>query len=204
MECYIVGAGEFFGFEELPSPEDYVIAADGGYAVCRAKGVVPNCILGDFDSLGWVPEEENVIRVPVEKDDTDMMLAVKKGLEQGCAVFHIYGGTGGRLDHTVANLQALLYLADRGVRGWLHDGSGKFTALRNDTLVLPARKEGIFSVFAMDGDAKGVCIRGGQYPLEDGTLHESIALAVSNHFVGREVTISVRDGALLVGVMDEN
>ena len=121
MACYIFGAGDFDGLEERPGAEDYVIAADGGYTACRRAGVEPQLLLGDFDSLAEVPALPHVERVPVEKDDTDMMLAIKRGLERGETLFHLYGGMGGqRTDHTVANLQALLYLADHGAEGWLH------------------------------------------------------------------------------------
>lgn len=203
MECYIVGAGDFYGFEKNPSPCDYVIAADGGLTVCRNEGIVPDLILGDFDSLGKVPEGENVLQVPVEKDDTDMMLAVKQGLERGCRKFHLYGGTGGRLDHTIANLQTLLYLTRNGAEGWLYDKMGKFTVLRNGKLELPAKPTGIFSVFAMNGDAKGVSICGGQYCVENVTFTEAMPMGVSNHFVGKTVTIEVLDGTLLIGVLEE-
>ena len=118
MACYIFGAGDFDGLEERPGAEDYVIAADGGYTTCRRAGVEPQLLLGDFDSLAEVPALPHVERVPVEKDDTDMMLAIKRGLERGETLFHLYGGMGGqRTDHTVANLQALLYLADHGLDG---------------------------------------------------------------------------------------
>ena len=129
MACYIFGAGDFDGLEERPGAEDYVIAADGGYTACRRAGVEPQLLLGDFDSLAEVPALPHVERVPVEKDDTDMMLAIKRGLERGETLFHLYGGMGGqRTDHTVANLQALLYLADHGAEGWLHGRGERWTA----------------------------------------------------------------------------
>lgn len=203
MACYIVGAGEFFGFESMPLAQDFVIAADGGLEACRRAGVVPRRILGDFDSLGYVPQEGNVLQVPVEKDDTDMMLAVKLGLSEGYTDFYIYGGTGGRLDHTIANLQTLLYLTEQGAKGWLYDKMGKFTVVKNGKLELPAKKEGIFSVFAMNTAAVGVTIRGGQYGAENMTLLEGLPMGVSNHFVGNPVSIEVAEGTLLVGVIDE-
>ena len=117
MACYIFGAGSYYGLRSKPDVSDYVIAADGGWRWCRSAGLTPDLLLGDFDSLGEVPAFDHILRVPVEKDDTDMMLAIKKGLERGCREFHLYGGTGGRRsDHTVANYQALLYLARRGAR----------------------------------------------------------------------------------------
>ena len=111
MACYIFGAGDFARLEEQPGAEDYVIAAAGGYTACRRAGVEPQLLLGDFDSLAEVPALPHVERVPVEKDDTDMMLAIKRGLERGETLFHLYGGMGGqRTDHNVANLKEHLYL----------------------------------------------------------------------------------------------
>ena len=75
----------------------------------------------------------------MEKDDTDTMLAVKTGLERGETEFHIYGGMGGRrTDHTVANFQALLYLARRGARGWLYGQGERYTAISGDSITFPA------------------------------------------------------------------
>lgn len=203
MKCTIVGAGAFYGFARRPEAHDCVIAADGGYAVCQREGIKPRYVLGDFDSLGTVPDIPNIMTFPVEKDDTDMMLAVKKGLEEGCREFFIYGGTGGRLDHTIANLQTLLYLTRRGARGWLFDQNARYTVVENGTLILNARREGILSVFSFDGTAEGVTVSGAKYPLAHGVLTADFPLGVSNHFVGEPVTITVEKGALLVCVCDD-
>ena len=82
-KCYIFGAGSFYGLRSRPEAGDLVIAADGGYAYCRASGVVPDLVIGDFDSLGEVPAGENVVRLPVEKDDTDTLAAIRLGLDRG-------------------------------------------------------------------------------------------------------------------------
>jgi len=197
--CFIIGAGPFYGLPVAPAPGDYVIAADGGYLHCREAGLVPDLLLGDFDSLDALPGDTDVERFPVDKDDTDSMLAMKLGLEKGYRTFHLYGGTGGRMDHTLANLQGLAYLARQGARGYLYDASYVFTALWNSSLDLPAREEGIFSVFALGETARGVSILGGRYPLEGGELSPFFPLGVSNHFEGRPVRVSVEKGCLLVG-----
>lgn len=197
--CYIFGAGPFYGLVEAPKEGDYILAADGGYHHCRALGLRPHCLLGDFDSLDTLPEGIEIKTFPVEKDDTDTMLALKTGLTMGCLTFHLYGGTGGRMDHTLANLQALGWLAERGARGFLYDKHYTFTAIQNDTLTLPARSEGIFSVFCLGREAQGVTIQGGQYPTDHIPFSPTYPLGVSNHFQGNEVTISVEDGCLLVG-----
>ena len=188
------------GFTDLAAPvgkEDLVIAADGGLKHTRALGLTPDVILGDFDSLGFTPEGANVF--PVEKDDTDAMLAVRHGLAEGCDVFFLYGSLDGpRLDHTIANFQTLQYLADRGAVGYLIGNDFMLTVVKNGGIAFPAGCTGTVSVFCMGSDARGVHIRGLHYPLENGTLTAGFPLGVSNHFVGKEAEISVEDGSLLV------
>ena len=203
MACYIFGAGSYYGFSRRPAPGDTVIAADGGWRVCREEGIVPDLLLGDFDSLHTVPDFAHIRRVPVEKDDTDMMLAIKEGLARGETEFHLYGGMGGRTDHTIANLQGLLYLAERGAQGWLYGDRERFTAIRNGEIDLPAREKGIVSVFCMGADAQGVTIEGGQYTVHDAALTASFPLGVSNHFVGNPVRVAVTRGSLLIALIEK-
>lgn len=204
MACYIFGAGEFIALRNLPAEDDYVIAADGGWLACQKARIQPNLLLGDFDSLQDVPQFPHVERVPVEKDDTDMMLAIKRGLALGHKEFHMYGGMGGsRTDHTIANLQSLLYLANRSARGWLYGDGELYTAICNDRVVFPARERGILSVFCLGADAQGVTIRGGQYEVESAALSAEFPLGVSNHFVGKEIEVSVAQGSLLIGICEE-
>ena len=203
MACYIFGAGSYFGLICRPAPEDTVIAADGGWRICREEGIVPDLLLGDFDSLHTVPDFGHIRRVPVEKDDTDMMLAIKEGLARGETDFRLYGGVGGRTDHTIANLQGLLYLAERGARGWLYGDRERFTAICGGELCLPARDRGIVSVFCMGADAQGVTIEGGQYTVHDAVLTASFPLGVSNHFVGNPVRVSVTQGSLLIALIEK-
>ena len=204
MACYIFGAGEITALHRWPQPGDYVIAADGGWSTCCAVGLAPDLLLGDFDSLADLPSDVAVERHPVEKDDTDMMLAIKRGLALGYEEFHLYGGMGGRrTDHTVANLQALLYLANRGAQGWLYGQGEVYTAVCNTTAVFSPRERGILSVFCLGGTARGVTIHGAQYEVTDAMLTADFPLGVSNHFAGKEVKISVCDGSLLIGLLDE-
>ena len=117
-ECVIFCAAGFDGLARPIGPDAYVIAADGGLRHTENLGLTPNAVLGDFDSLGYTPKGAGVF--PVEKDDTDAMLAVRLGLERGCDEFLLYGSLDGpRLDHTVANFQTLQFLADHGAVGYL-------------------------------------------------------------------------------------
>ena len=187
------------GFDSLAQPiagDDYIVAADGGLQHLRALSLKPHAILGDFDSLGYVPTGAEVF--PVEKDDTDAMLAVRHGLERGYREFLIYGGLDGqRLDHTVANYQTLQFLADRGAKGYLVGRDYIVTVIKNESIRFGKTAEGILSLFCLGADAKGVSLQGLQYPLENGTLSSGFPLGVSNHFVGKAAEIRVEDGSLL-------
>ena len=196
-ECVIFCAAECDGLARPIGPESFVIAADGGLRHTEKLGIAPDAVLGDFDSLGFCPEGANVF--PVEKDDTDAMLAVRLGLERGCEEFLLYGSLDGpRLDHTVANFQTLQFLADYGAVGYLIGNTTMATVVKNGKITFPAGLSGTISVFCMGPDAVGVTEKGLFYGLENGTLTSGFPLGVSNHFTGEEVTISVKNGSLLV------
>ncbi|MBQ3193161.1 MAG: thiamine diphosphokinase [Oscillospiraceae bacterium] len=195
--CIIFCAAKFDTLARPIEADDFVLAADGGLRHTKQLGITPHEILGDFDSLGFTPEGANVF--PVEKDDTDAMLAVRRGLALGYKTFLLYGSLDGpRLDHTVANFQTLQFLADHGAAGYLVGLDTMVTVVKNGTITFPAGCDGTISVFCLGRDAQGVDIDGLYYPLKNGTLTAGFPLGVSNHFTGREARISVTDGSLLV------
>lgn len=196
-KCVIFCAAECSGLVEPIGENDHVIAADGGLEHTRKLNIEPDEILGDFDSLGFVPDDARVF--PVEKDDTDAMLAVRRGLSLGYREFVLYGSLDGpRLDHTIANFQTLQFLCDHGAAGYLVGNSYIVTVVKNGALRFSHRAEGTVSVFCQGSDALGVNLRGLYYPLENGTLTAGFPLGVSNHFTGREAEISVKEGSLLI------
>ena len=195
--CVIFCAAEFTELLQPILQNDLVIAADGGLTHTQNLKIRPDVILGDFDSLGYTPEGANVF--PVEKDDTDSMLAVRRGLSLGYKDFLLYGSLDGpRLDHTVANFQTLQFLADRGGRGILVGNTTLVTVVKNSSLSFPKEAEGTISVFCHGPDARGVTLEGLYYPLEKGTLTAGFPLGASNHFTGTPARITVEDGSLLV------
>ena len=196
-KCIIFCAAGFDGLAAPLAGEDFVIAADGGLVHTKLLGITPNEVLGDFDSLGFAPEGANVF--PVEKDDTDAMLAVRRGLALGYKEFVLYGSLDGpRLDHTVANFQTLQFLSDRGATGYLAGYTTLVTVVKDGGLRFPAGTRGTVSVFCLGADAEGVTLEGLYYPLEKGTLTAGFPLGVSNHFTGEEASIFVEKGSLLV------
>lgn len=196
-KCVVFCAAEFDSLACPLEGGDYVIAADGGLRHTQALGIVPQEILGDFDSLGYAPEGARVF--PVEKDDTDAMLAARRGLALGFREFWYYGSLDGpRLDHTVANYQTLQYLADHGAAGFLIGRDFLATVVKSGSLSFPAGGKGLISLFCLGADARGVTLQGLYYPLENGILTPGFPLGVSNHFTGVPARISVEAGSLLV------
>jgi len=194
-KCYIIGAGEFSNFAIAPSQSDLIIAVDGGYAHLERNGVTPNLVIGDFDS-SEVPNHPNIITLPREKDDTDMAVAVRHAVELGYTELHIYGGTGGRIDHTLANIQLLACLVENGCRGLLIGNESTITVIKNSSVRLLGT--GTISVFAYSPVAKGVNLRGFKYPLCNATLTNTNPIGTSNEFTDSIGEISVADGSLMI------
>ena len=202
--CVIVGAGELEDAVIRRREGDLVIAADGGLKYLERAGITPDIALGDFDSLGYRPDLPEVIYHPPEKDDTDTMLAVREGFARGFDTFVIYAGLGGRLDHTVANLQTLAFIAENGGRGYLVGGSAVSTAVKDASISFGAGERGMISVFCMGEKAEGVTISGLKYEVENAELVPYLPLGASNEFTGKPAKIEVKHGTLLVMWQQDN
>lgn len=223
--CYIVGAGPCGRLDFFPKKEDCVIAADGGLRYLKEAGIHADMVVGDFDTLGYEPAHENVVKLQVMKDWTDTFVAMEKGRELGYETFVFYGCLGGKPEHTIANLQHLAWLTDRGMTGWLAGEDRIITMLKGPgALFFPpvadgaqrmeqARRKaaeegrdpetvqgtlGLVSVFAHTGKAKGVTLRGLKYPLKDAELTNTFPLGISNEFTGQAAEIRVTEGMLLI------
>jgi len=190
-------------FDSLGSDLSGALAGDAdsnpGNGPSGNLGSGPGGDTGDVCTGDPLNDKDNplVVSLPKEKDQTDTLAALKCGLEHGFKRFHIYGGAGGRLDHTLANIQCLRYLLNHGARGYLYDRDVIVTALRTGVWLAPL-EEGIISVFALGGPASGVCLRGLKYELENTHLNSDYPLGVSNEFIGRPAYIGTEHGDLLV------
>ena len=199
MKCVIFGAGtEFPDKLELPDGEKFIIAADGGLKKLNELGILPDHTVGDLDSLDKAPDGDEFTLLPHVKDTTDTFEAVRIGSEHGCGEFHIYGGTGGRLDHTLANIQLAGMLSQRGQAAFIYGHGYVLTAVTNGKIKLPQRKSGFVSVFAHSDECAGVDIKGLMYETNAVTLKNNFALGVSNEFIGKEAEISVKHGTLII------
>ena len=196
-ECMLVGAAEIYGTPKKACG-DFVIAADGGYDRLSQIGVVPDLLIGDLDSLTAVPQGTEIIRHPVKKDETDMHLAFLEGYRRGYRSFSIFGGTGGRLDHTLANISLMISAKDKGAVCTLFGEGFIAYVLHNEKRVIKGDRGMGVSIFAVNGEARGVSVRGLLYEASDITLRESFALGVSNARLECDGEIEVEAGYLLV------
>lgn len=196
--CYIVGAGENYGLDFVPLLGDYVIAADGGLKYLEQSGIKANLVIGDFDTLHYKPNHPNVITLSEEKDDTDMLAAMREGIIKGYSVFHIYCGMGGRVEHTIANMQLLAYLSQHNRKGFLFGKDCIITAVTNDSIGFSSDAKGRISVFSFSNISTGVFLKGLKYELDNSTLTTTFPIGVSNEFTGKESVVTVTDGTILV------
>ncbi|WEV46181.1 thiamine diphosphokinase [Bifidobacterium sp. ESL0690] len=207
--CIIFAAGTYFGNEpcadELPG-DAFVVAADGGLDHARTLGLRPNLVIGDFDSTQTqIPQGVETIQLPPEHDDPDMLSALKAAWSRGYRDFRIYGGLGGRIDHTIANIQMLALLAHNGGHGMLFGEHTVVTAICNGSLSFAsdALKDDaanrMVSVFSHADTSYGVSETGLKYELDNGTMRSDTVLGVSNELLDeRPASISVSDGTLIV------
>lgn len=203
-KCIIIGAGDLTIGDFPVGEEDYIIAVDGGLSYCGVLGLEPDLILGDFDSVNEQEREairtlkeeipDRIVELKPEKDDTDMLAALRIGLEKGFDTFHIYAGTGGRLDHTLANIQCLLFLKRNGATGYLIDGNGMILVISNEKVSFREQMEGYMSLFALGGEAKGVTIENMKYELQGYTMTNDYPIGISNEFVGKTASVTVEEG----------
>ncbi|BDR53214.1 hypothetical protein KIM372_11210 [Bombiscardovia nodaiensis] len=203
--CIILGAGQYYEEAGAPPADNLVIAADGGADQADRLGLVPDLTVGDFDSIASAPPSDGQhIALPAQKDDTDMLAALKLGWERGYRRFHIYGGLGGRIDHSIANIATLCQIAQAGGIGTLHGDQTLVTAICQGSLSFPAWRPGprtMISVFSASDCAHGVSERGLKYELDhaDMDMVMSRGSGVSNEFVdGQEAQVSVEDGTLII------
>lgn len=204
MKCIIICPYNEFKIRECVNIEsgDLVICADNSYPRAESEDVNVDIAIGDFDSgdEGDMSSLAHVIRVPREKDDTDTMLCIKEAIARGYDNIVIAGGIGGRLDHTIANIQSLAYAHERGVHVELCDKNNTaFIIGKRDGLVEIKKRNGFYlSVFAYDSTATGVFESGVKYSLNNATLTNGFPLGVSNEIICDNAKIACNDGHMLV------
>ena len=214
-KCVIISAGTFVPVEIKLNENDYLIACDAGFVYAEQMGLLPDLIVGDFDSMAELgpgvlrsleeiasSDPDRIVRLDVKKDDTDTIKAVKIALEKGYKKIYLYGALGGaRFDHSFANVQTLLYIKHNGGTGYIMDHDKMLMIAENETIKFNRGNTGYLSVFSLSEKSYDVTLKGLMYTLDKGTLTNDFPLGVSNEFIiDEEAEVSVGRGTLLIGV----
>lgn len=178
---------------------DMVICADSGYRYAVKLGIVPDMLVGDFDSYsGYIPDVAEIHRSVPEKDDTDTMLSLKLAIERGAEHVVIYGAFGGRIDHTIANIQTLKFAIDNGCSAELRDSDNIVMLQQNQKCEYRKMEGWYFSLFSYSESTKIKCLSGVKYPLDNVVLTTGFPLGVSNEILSDKAVVDVEYGSLLV------
>ncbi len=212
-KCIIISAGSFTPVDIPLYEGDYCIACDAGFKYAQELGILPDLIVGDFDSASEAgpilmhsieeiaeSDPSRIVKLEVRKDDTDTIKAVKIGLSKGYKKFYLYGALGGRrFSHSMANIQTLTYIKHNGGRGYIFDADKMLMIAENETVKFNRGNTGYLSIFSLSEKAIGVTLKGLMYSLEDGELTRDFPLGVSNEFIiDEEAEVTVKDGTLLL------
>lgn len=187
-------------------PNVRIVCADAGMRHLDALGVLPDLLVGDFDS-GFVPDCDcEIIRLIPEKDDTDTMHALQVVMERGCRKIWIVCATGGRLDHLLANLSLCEYAAEHGCTCSILDAQNlvQFIEPGVPTYIPGDTAYRYFSIIPLDKQLQGLCISGAKYPVQDAVVHRSEMYTVSNEVTAKEAIVQIKVGcALLICAKDK-
>lgn len=205
--CVIVGGAEIRNYESLREyfrPDDFFIYCDCGLKHEYSLGHVPDLIVGDFDSHERLVNPEcEVIELPVVKDDTDTIFAVKEAMKRGFYDFVLAGMTGGRIDHTMGNIYALLMLANHGRRAVIVDDCSVMQIISAGETVRIKYGCKFFSLINITGLARGITIRNAKYNLDDSEITSEYQYGISNEVLNSEndAEVYLREGNLLLVVI---
>jgi thiamine pyrophosphokinase len=183
---------------------DWVICADGGANWARIFGIIPNMVIGDMDSISKDERSycekggASLRHFPAEKDFTDTYLALEVASQKGAGDVTIWGGTGSRLDHTLANIFSAARFTDCGMKIRFASPAATMYLVREDPLLLKGQAGDTVSVLALGERAVGVSLAGFKYPVDGGVLEADKPIGVSNIMMGEESLIQATSGILAV------
>lgn len=205
MRAIVIANGEFADFQEtrdLIHPGDWIIAADGGARQALSVGLTPHLVIGDLDSLSPADQAalekagSKFLRFSPRKDETDLELAIRHAVREGATEVVILAATGGRLDHTIANVLLLTLPMLKGVNARIVVGRQTAFVVR-DEMWIEGNPGDTLSLIPLGGDVLGVTAENVEWPLHSETLRLGPSRGLSNVLTADRARVSVRRGALL-------
>lgn len=202
-KCYIFAGGDFDGFFDKIGKYDYVIGADKGYTYIEKLGLKIHTIIGDFDSAQQ-PDFENKITLKPEKDETDLYAAINFAIKKGYKKIIVYGGLGGRISHTIANIKIMEEFKKKGIDIELKNKNQKLFVIDKNFQEKKQIENTYISLFALTEKIENLNLINLKYELKNFTLKNDMHLGVSNEPTGKEFKIEFDKGMILVIYENKN
>jgi thiamine pyrophosphokinase len=200
LRALIICAGDNKNSSKLKAyakNSDYIICADGGYLHAKENSIIPNIIVGDFDSCSAPEDFSSIVKLPQEKDETDSFYALKFALSKGAKEIVLYGGIGDRFDHSYANMCLLNFTLERNIKTVLTDGKTEIYLI-DSSISLNKKKGTAISIYSYTDISYNVCYENLKYKLNNYTLSKSDIIGTSNEFLDKQAKISVEIGKLII------
>ena len=201
QKCLIIGGAQINNWDRVKQYIDYkayTIVCDSGIGNCKEAGILPDLIIGDFDSSEKPKTKVETIVLPREKDDTDTVYAIKEAMARGYDEILLIGAVGQRIDHSLVNIYSLYLMEQNNVKGTIVDDYSQMEIVSNETAVVDD-SFAFFSLVAIEGQANNVTIKNAKFELTDGTITPEYQYATSNEVIpGKKAEITVGDGKLLL------
>ncbi|MFJ8529731.1 thiamine diphosphokinase [Bacillus sp. NPDC094106] len=192
-------------FSRYENEEVVWAAVDRGVYRLLQRGIVPTIAFGDYDSvteeeLAWMQKQTDELHiVPREKDQTDLEIAISWALEQKPKLIRIFGATGGRLDHGLANIQMLLKGLEESTEMCIVDNKNEIFVRDVGTYIIEENKQFPYVSFVPVTECvNGITLRSFKYPLTDKTIKWGSTLCISNELLAEKGTFSFTSGILMV------
>ncbi|MBQ9673980.1 MAG: thiamine diphosphokinase [Ruminococcus sp.] len=202
MRCVIISGSPDTNVDEIKelcTDGDFIVCADSGYSYAKQAGVVPDLIIGDFDSLrDELPKDIEVVKLNNRKDDTDTEHCVMECIRRGYRNFLLLGSIGGRTDHTFANIAILAFLSEYHYNGVARNNGEEIRILNEGTYDMSGKKGLTFSVFPYGCEDVNVTYEGAEYPLDSFTLTYNVSRGISNVFNSDNASIKVNSGRAIL------
>ncbi|MBE7092841.1 MAG: thiamine diphosphokinase [Clostridiales bacterium] len=205
QRCVIIGGAEIKNYNRIKSKlneNDYFIFCDSGLKHQKMLNINANLIIGDFDSISKPETNVETVVLPTVKDDTDTFYAVKEAIKRGFNKFLLIGVTGNRLDHTLGNISALLYLYKQEKTATVIDDYSVMQIVGKEPISIEKAK--YFSLLNISGTATGVNIENAKYPLNDAQINSEYSYCISNELIkNQKAKVYVKNGQMLLIIVEE-
>ncbi|MFA9398607.1 MAG: thiamine diphosphokinase [Clostridiaceae bacterium] len=205
MNCLIFSGGKSPNYKTVSKylDDSKIIAADSGGEFLYNNRIKPDFLIGDFDSISqealdyFIDLDVDLIRLNKDKDYTDTYIAVQKAIELKPDKIFIFGGTGTRLDHTLGNINILLYLLKKKIEAYIIDDNNMLF-LSDKDIVINGNKNENLSLFSFGNKVSNLSIKNSKYELENYDLVFGDSLCISNEFLNKDININFDQGILLI------